>query len=662
MPISFKEFLFLLLFYMRFASTWETADTCQLAYLKSDKEAGWTTYVCPIEFSTDKSGLYSFLVSISNGTYKYSNPSHTTGITDITIDIPAASNDAPQLGTIFGMPANTTNSIVVGETFFEAMENGNYTFKVQASDAAMLYIFKDVSRFCCSNRNDPNADDIFHAGIEYSYEIPSDPGHSNNTITVNMIAGRQYGMEFNYINLSGDAKFALSVITPSGETISDLTGFVGQLNVADCDNVHTTSTKYSTWSLDSTSTYASTVFTIDQTTTTTLETVYYVITPAAEAISLTESSSSEFPSTAISSSQVSMTSDELSSIISSSIENPSSIMSASSSEEVASLPGSFTSEKLSSDISTSQNTQSSVRSSSEDTLSSGGITSSVTLSSITIDTSTAKNSSEVASSSIFSSSSDIYSEVSSASTNNEAGVSRSRENDSSESSFETSVSKTLTISPSSAVGSYNPISQSTSHTLESSSASVNAIFGNSSTVSNVITSSNEAVTGAPATDNYEITDSITEPQFECTKCQTSSKAFDSVSHTHTTTTDDIEQTGTETESHPAAPRTSRVAVSVSTTVEGLIDHSGVSVDRNGQLSNVDNTKTLSQSSSDSIDRISQNSITPAVTRELSSQTTRVIASAASPTDTASLYSPGVANSGAKLHLGIFMVLITIVIF
>lgn len=82
-----------LLLHIYIVKAWETMDTCQLAFIETDKDAAWRMIFIPVKFSTDKSGMYDYILSLMNGTYEFDNHLHTTGVTDPEIKISASSDD-----------------------------------------------------------------------------------------------------------------------------------------------------------------------------------------------------------------------------------------------------------------------------------------------------------------------------------------------------------------------------------------------------------------------------------------------------------------------------------------------------------------------------------------------------------------------------------------
>lgn len=184
---------------------------------------------------------------------------------------------------------------------FTAPQPGEYTFTVEeGSDLGVFQIEIDNSRVCCENTDDAEEWLAHEVEMATAVYIPSDPAHSQQSVTVTLNEGGSYYIYMFYINRSGDAKFKLSVTLPSGETTTDFTGMVNYLGTFDCNNYHTTSKLYSEWDDVYSTTYSTTVITHDMTTTTTFETVYYVLTPAAPTSSTVESSStSDIPLTSL---------------------------------------------------------------------------------------------------------------------------------------------------------------------------------------------------------------------------------------------------------------------------------------------------------------------------------------------------------------------------
>ncbi|GMM58066.1 hypothetical protein DAKH74_046820 [Maudiozyma humilis] len=270
---------------------------------------GWRVEYFATDFSTDKSDLYDFIMNIAADATQPKPLKTITGVTNMDFDIPALDPELPQIGTVFGESITTTNFSLEIHSFFHAPMDGEYTFTIDATDGIMISAFPDMSLLCCENLANLGTSEDPFAGRILTVYIPNDPEHNNNTFTWTMKEGINYLLDFMYSNLSGDAKLKITVTLPTGETISDFAGYVGQESGIDCDNVHTTSWDYSDWTFDSTSTYSSTVVTVDMTTTTTLETIYYVVTPTAASSSIVESSSSEVPLTSDVSSEVPLTSD-----------------------------------------------------------------------------------------------------------------------------------------------------------------------------------------------------------------------------------------------------------------------------------------------------------------------------------------------------------------
>ena len=278
-------------------------------FFEMEEGSAWVVDLYPSDFSSNITDVYNRLMEVSSGRLGEEPVAERTDVAIMEFDVPAIDDETVQTGTIFGESITTTNFTMQATTFFEAKMDGDYTFTLDASDGAQGIFFTDSSPFCCGNANNASAIDVLHASRKDIWSIPTDPNHNNNTITITMKEGVRYNMYIFYVNLSGDAKFKFTVTTPEGETTDDFSDFAGHATDIDCDNVHTTSRDYSSWSLDSTSTYSSTVVTIDMTTTTTLETVYYVLTPMTSSSSIAGSSTSEIPLTSEVSSEVLATSD-----------------------------------------------------------------------------------------------------------------------------------------------------------------------------------------------------------------------------------------------------------------------------------------------------------------------------------------------------------------
>ena len=299
----------LLLLQSYVANAWVSQDDCQMGFLGLDMSLGWRVEYFATDFSTDKSDLYDFIMNIAADATQPKPLKTITGVTNMDFDIPALDPELPQTGTVFGESITTTNFSLEIHSFFHAPMDGEYTFTIDATDGIMISAFPDMSILCCENLANLGTSEDPFAGRILTVYIPNDPEHNNNTFTWTMKEGINYLLDFMYSNLSGDAKLKITVTLPTGETISDFAGYVGQESGIDCDNVHTTSWDYSDWTFDSTSTYSSTVVTVDMTTTTTLETIYYVVTPTAASSSIVESSSSEIPLTSDVSSEDPITSD-----------------------------------------------------------------------------------------------------------------------------------------------------------------------------------------------------------------------------------------------------------------------------------------------------------------------------------------------------------------
>ena len=291
------------------ANAWVSQDDCQMAFMNLDMSLGWRVEYVATDFSTDKSDLYDFIVKMAADATRPEPLKTINGVTTLEFDIPALDPELPQMGTVFGESITTTNFSLEMETYFQAPMDGEYTFTIEASDGIMFSALTDMSHLCCENiaHPDPNVNPF--AGRILTVYIPNDPEHNNNTFTWTMKEGVNYALGLMYCNFAGDAKLKVTVTLPTGETTSNLAGYVGQDTTIHCDYIHTTTRYYSDWNFDSTSTYSSTVATIDMTTTTTLETIYYVVTPTATPSSIVESSISEVPVTSDVSSEILVTSD-----------------------------------------------------------------------------------------------------------------------------------------------------------------------------------------------------------------------------------------------------------------------------------------------------------------------------------------------------------------
>lgn len=232
---------FLLILNSSLAFGWESIDTCQMSFVERLEDVKWYTYLYAIDFSTDKSNMYDILKALDPAPDVNPGFAEISDITNINFDISAEDDETVQTGTLFGESFTITNFTMYAETAFEAQTDGDYTFTLEATDAAYVAISTDMSPYCCGNVNDPNAETVFNDGLKYIWSIPSDPTPRDNTITVSMKEGVPYYIRILYRNLSGDAKLKFTMTTPDGKTTSDFSDFVGYPAAVNCDNVHTTS-------------------------------------------------------------------------------------------------------------------------------------------------------------------------------------------------------------------------------------------------------------------------------------------------------------------------------------------------------------------------------------------------------------------------------------
>ena len=243
------------------------------------------------------------------------------------------------------MAAIYSASLVVPET-------GEYTFSFDGvSDGAALFILDDLDKLCCENIGN-TASHIIDALSKFYY-IPDDPNFQTKSITLNLVEGMVYELFFSYVNHGGDAIFEPTMMTPSGEVITNFKGYIYSPEDQFCEIGNSTSSVVSQWS----ETYATTSTTMITNVGTApqlglpyteVETIYYIMTPApTSASSSVVSSSSEatISSSLSSSSSISESVLSSSSVILSSVEQASAV----SSHELSTISSSvsLSSERLS---------------------------------------------------------------------------------------------------------------------------------------------------------------------------------------------------------------------------------------------------------------------------------------------------------------------------
>ncbi|GMM58063.1 hypothetical protein DAKH74_046790 [Maudiozyma humilis] len=611
------------------------------------------------EFNTDKSGLYDLLVRFRNHKAGVGDNIDITGVKNVNLDIPAESADAPQNGTVFGYTIETTNFMMHGASSFEALQTGDYTFSIEASDAALLVIVADMSPYCCANMDDPDFLDILEDGAKYIIDLPSDPDHSNGTLTVSMKEGVEYIMEFVYINWSGDAHFTFTVTNPDGETTSDFTGYAGQVGDPECDNVHTTSRSYSEWSLDYSTTYSSTIITVDQTTTTTLETVYYVITPIPEELSVMETTSSSIIPSSATGGEVSLTSLDISYITSSL-----------SSESEPTLSWSDDPSTLSSVSSFDEDTSSGSELTSSSSEDESTLTTTLSFNDETSRLSEYSTSEEFHSSSEFSStqgasvssmnSRSVFSESPSTPTNTDDAISRSHEKSTDLTSVDSSMSATQTSSPTLTTSETGSVTGWASSVDVTSSLTSTLFFGNSSSLATgeLATSSNidgSSTAGeAQTTDigdeytsvshtNIKYTSLSTEDNWKISNTNQNSvltrETSFTVITTNTSSTNDDQVSETNKATHP------------SNTPTGKYGGNDGKPKGDGNYGPV-NTKSLAESPSN---------VVPDVTQAIPSKTTTPAISGSSNNPVVSVYAVKTVNLGSRLCIKAISILLPLLL-
>ena len=240
------------------------------------------------------------------------------------------------------MAAIYSASLVVPET-------GEYTFSFDGvSDGAALFILDDLDKLCCENIGN-TASHIIDALSKFYY-IPDDPNFQTKSITLNLVEGMVYELFFSYVNHGGDAIFEPTMMTPSGEVITNFKGYIYSPEDQFCEIGNSTSSVVSQWS----ETYATTSTTMITNVGTApqlglpyteVETIYYVMTPApTSASSSVVSSSSETAIYSSLSSSLSESALSSSSVILSSVEKTSAVSSQQSSTTSSSV--SLSSESL----------------------------------------------------------------------------------------------------------------------------------------------------------------------------------------------------------------------------------------------------------------------------------------------------------------------------
>ena len=405
---------------------------------------------------------------------------------------------------------------VVSQGSLIVPETGEYTFSLDGtSGGAAMFILDDLDKMCCENLGNTALQGI--DAFSKFYYIPDDPNYQTKSMAFHLVAGIRYVFYFTYVNHGGDAIFEPTMMTPSGEVISNFKGYIYSANDASCKTGNSTSSSVvSQWS-ETYATTSTTIMTNVKTVTemglpyTEIETVYYVMTPAPTSAS---SSEAAVPSSLLSSSFLSESTLASSSVILLSVEKTSAVSSQQSST-------------TSSSVSLSPESLSTVPSSSIPPATSSSVISSVTLSanktervSSTVSdvvTSSVVSSSEEASVSSFTQSSKISSSMHTVLSNLDGD----------------SLTKQLTESTTSSV--FNTFtSGSTTSTSVSVSSNVN-IFSNSS----ITEGSTRSSTGYPSTkstqSNSPVENSGDAGQFGSEDYLTTSTYTDVYGMTRTTT-------------------------------------------------------------------------------------------------------------------------------
>ncbi|GMM55222.1 hypothetical protein DAKH74_018380 [Maudiozyma humilis] len=286
-------------------------DTCQQAYLTMENSFGFWTKFANEELGVNTDAIFDRIEFLIDNYGDFEESSTRWGFQDISIDFPVDDPDVPQSNKLFGYTTTTTNFSVSMQTYFTAPESGEYTFEVtdvSEYGGAMLQVIAVDWAWCCEMLDqdlEPDIDDdddIENYLPPPIYYIPSDPAHNSvNSLTFTLREGFTYQLLELYINTKGSASYKFQVTFPNGQTITDFSGYVGNLMAFDCDNYHTKTTVYSEWEDLFTTTTGTSIVTHDMVTTTTIETIYYVVTPvpvepsSSEEPIITEPSSSEEP-------------------------------------------------------------------------------------------------------------------------------------------------------------------------------------------------------------------------------------------------------------------------------------------------------------------------------------------------------------------------------
>ncbi|CAB4257263.1 hypothetical protein, no similarity [Maudiozyma barnettii] len=85
-----------------------------------------------------------------------------------------------------------------------------------------MYIFDNSDMYCCDDfeivGSFPRSTQVIN--------IPTDPGHTVISKTIHLVGGFPYMLYFQIIKFSGHAIFMPTITLPSGENVSDFTGYV----------------------------------------------------------------------------------------------------------------------------------------------------------------------------------------------------------------------------------------------------------------------------------------------------------------------------------------------------------------------------------------------------------------------------------------------------
>lgn len=300
------------------------ADGCGALWITELNGEGFDGAILPLEFGTDPATLRDRLFAVAQFGLTDDGPDNEGELGELSFDIPATSDTAPEEGTLFEQDTTPTNFTLFAESFFIAPENGDYTFSIDslsANSGAAWFIFDNADTYCCDDLDLLN----YLPSAKSAYFIGNDPCNSTKSVTVQFQANHTYEIVLTYANTRGDAQLDVSVELPSGEKVTEMTSMFGfSVKSPWCGDNHQqffnitktdvpTSTTYST--SFSETTIVSAGFSVRQ-----LYTYYQVYGPLTEPPSTSYSSSSSICTVSSSSSSFpSSSSSYISSLSSSSI-------------------------------------------------------------------------------------------------------------------------------------------------------------------------------------------------------------------------------------------------------------------------------------------------------------------------------------------------------